>query len=570
MSASNFNTRNDTFRKLMGNGLSYRVPRFQRDYSWDRDEWDDLWLDLLGTIAEDGEPAHYMGYLVLQSDNEKSFDVIDGQQRLTTLSILVLAVMKNLQRMVDAGIDAERTKQRIDQLRSSYIGYLDPVSLVAVPKLALNRNNNLYYQNYLVPLANLPQRGFKASEHLLRKAFEYFDKKVSDYAKKQSDVGMSLAKFVDTLSDRLFFTVINVTDELNAYKVFETLNSRGVRLSPTDLLKNYLFSVLDRNNPHEHEMKNLEDRWESMVGRLGDGDFPHFLRVHWNSRNSSIRETNLFKVIRKKVNSRELVFELLRGMEEDVETYIALRNPESSTWAPSIKHFASTLKLFGVKQPYSLLCAAKRRFSDADFESLFRASVMASFRYNVICNLPTNEQESVYGRIANKISSENIYASETIKLLKDVYPTDETFKLAFSEKVIKTTTQKRNKQVVKYILCAIERTLSNVELDFDSDALTIEHVLPQNPTEGWNTFAEDEIESMVYRLGNMTLLQAGPNRDIGNKSWNDKREVFRASAINITKRLAEENSDWNPARLCARQNWMANQAASIWRIAQLS
>jgi uncharacterized protein with ParB-like and HNH nuclease domain len=85
MAATHFKTENTTFRKLIGNGLTYRIPRFQRDYSWTDEEWEDLWLDLLGTLQPGGEPAHYMGYLVLQSPDDKSFEVIDGQQRLTTL-----------------------------------------------------------------------------------------------------------------------------------------------------------------------------------------------------------------------------------------------------------------------------------------------------------------------------------------------------------------------------------------------------------------------------------------------------------------------------------------------------
>ena len=88
MSATNFNTKNDTYRKLMGNVLTYRIPRFQRDYSWTEEEWEDLWMDILGTIKGGGEPAHYMGYLVLQSDDDKTFDVIDGQQRLTTMNLI--------------------------------------------------------------------------------------------------------------------------------------------------------------------------------------------------------------------------------------------------------------------------------------------------------------------------------------------------------------------------------------------------------------------------------------------------------------------------------------------------
>ena len=211
-----------------------------------------------------------MGYLVVQSADDKTFDVIDGQQRLTTISIIALAILKNMQRLIDAGNDADANKRRKEQIQQTYIGYLDPVTLVARPKLTLNRNNNAYYQTYLVPLGHLPQRGFRASEHLLRKAFEWFDRRVADWlGQSTGDEGMRLAQFVEDMSDKLFFTVITVTDELNAYKVFETLNARGVRLSATDLLKNYLFSVLDRDERNDHELRELEDRWEALVGRLG-------------------------------------------------------------------------------------------------------------------------------------------------------------------------------------------------------------------------------------------------------------------------------------------------------------
>ncbi len=133
MAATNFKTENNTFRKLIGNGLTYRIPRFQRDYSWTNEEWEDLWSDILGMLESDGETAHYMGYLVLQSADDRSFDDIDGQQRLTTISLIVIAVLKNLQRLIDNGNDPEANKQRADQIRQTYVGYLDPVTLVARP-----------------------------------------------------------------------------------------------------------------------------------------------------------------------------------------------------------------------------------------------------------------------------------------------------------------------------------------------------------------------------------------------------------------------------------------------------
>ena len=162
MSATNFRTENNTYRKLIGNGLTYKIPHFQRDYSWTDTEWDDLWQDILGTITEDGEPAHYMGYLVLQSDDEKTFDVIDGQQRLTTLTLIAIGVLKNLQDLINNKENSEQNQKRMDQIRQTYIGYLDPVTLVSRSKLTLNRNNNHYFQTYLLPFGYLPQRGFRA------------------------------------------------------------------------------------------------------------------------------------------------------------------------------------------------------------------------------------------------------------------------------------------------------------------------------------------------------------------------------------------------------------------------
>lgn len=571
MSAKNFNTQNDTYRQLMGNGLTYRIPRFQRDYSWGEDEWEDLWLDILGTIKPGGEPAHYMGYLVLQSVDEKTFDVIDGQQRLTTLSLIVIAALKNLRRLVDENIDPADNKRRLDQMQQTYIGYLDPITLVPKSKLSLNRNNDSYYQTFIVPMEKLPQRGFKASEHQLRKSFEWFEKHVRDYIKNTvGEEGKAVATLIETMSDKLFFTVITVTDELNAYKVFETLNARGVRLSATDLLKNYLFSVLHREGRHEHEMKNLEDRWEGMVGRLGSESFPDFLRIHWNSRKSLVRQAELFKTIRGQVQNREQAFSLLRDMEEDIDAYLALTDPEGSSWPPGLLRLAAALRTFNVRQPYSMLLAARRKFNDNDFESILRTSVVASMRWSVIANLGVALQEQTYSQTAIGISKGEIpSAQKAIASLAPIYLSDNAFKAAFAEKIIRTT-DNRNKRVVRYILCAIEKHISGQDLDFASPGFNIEHILPQKLETGWGQFTDELADAMVYRLGNMTLMATAQNTDCANKSFEEKSPFYARSSYTITKKIAEENAEWTPERIAARQSWMANQAAAIWKITQLS
>ena len=106
----NFSTVNSTFRQLIGNGVNYRVPLFQRDYSWENEEWDDLWEDLVSLLGTEIEPSHYMGYLVLKSKDSRNFEIIDGQQRITTLSLLMLAAVAHLTDLAAASAGAATTQ----------------------------------------------------------------------------------------------------------------------------------------------------------------------------------------------------------------------------------------------------------------------------------------------------------------------------------------------------------------------------------------------------------------------------------------------------------------------------
>ncbi|NEX20853.1 DUF262 domain-containing protein [Thiorhodococcus mannitoliphagus] len=569
MATLNFNTTNSTFRQLLGNGLSYRVPPFQRDYSWSEDEWDDLWQDILALFEEDGESSHYMGYLVLQSSNSKEFDIIDGQQRLTTLSIMILAALGSLQDLVAAKLDPENNAKRKEQLQNSYIGYLDPVSLVPRSKLELNRHNNRFYQTYLVPLEKLPQRGLNASEHQLRKAFHWFKERIKAYVGMTATSGRELAGFLDQLVDQLFFTVITVTDELNAFKVFETLNARGVRLSATDLLKNYLFSVVSTPNTHETELKSLEERWERIVGLLGSESFPEFLRVFWNSRHKLVRKSDLFKTIRKRITSREAAFQLLRDLDQSASVYAALRDPQDASWNREEKQALAQLSMFNVRQPLAMLMACHARFHEVErsaFTRILTAIAVVSFRYNVICNLQTHEQERLYNDIAWKVSNGTlIHVHEVIASLREIYPDDAQFKSAFTEKELRTTNS-RNKKVVRYIFFEIERQRSGQDFDFESATYNLEHILPESPSDAWSHLEEAKQDRLIYRIGNMTPLETNRNRDLGNRDYAAKRLIYQDSGFHITKAIAEHYDRWDEQKIESRQQQLANIAAGIWRI----
>ena len=569
MATMNFNTANATFRQLMGNGLSYRVPSFQRDYSWTEEEWDDLWQDILELFDADAEPAHYVGYLVFQSSDNKQFDIIDGQQRITTISVMILAALGELQELADAGLDAGDNVRRKEQLQNSYIGYLDPVSLVSRSKLELNRHNNRFYQTYLVPLERLPQRGLNASEHLLRKAFLWFQDKLTKRFGRSDVSGRNLAAFIDGLVDKLFFTVITVTDELNAFKVFETLNARGVRLSATDLLKNYLFSLISTEETHETEIRSLEERWERIVGLLGSESFPEFLRIFWNSRNKLVRKSNLFKTIRKRIADREGAFQLLRDLDHSAEVYGALRDPQDASWNDDERRVLEQLFMFDVRQPLAMLMACHGRFYEgerATYTRIMRAVAVISFRYNVICNLQSHEQERLYNDVACKVF-EGTYtrSSDVIKALREVYPDDRKFKASFSEKEFRTTSS-RNKKIVRYILFEIERQASGNNMDFSSAMYNLEHILPESPSDLWSYIEESKQDRLIYRIGNMTPLESNLNRDVDNGDYPSKCQVYRQSAFQITRAIARHYDSWDEQKVEARQRHLADVAAGIWKV----
>ena len=554
-------TSNKTYRQLMGNGLRYEIPKFQRDYTWEAEQWDDLWQDIRALITNEDE--HYMGYLVLQTSNNKEFQIIDGQQRLTTMSVLILATLKCLRELVDAGIDPENNLKRKDSLLNSYIGYVDPVTLISNNKLKLNRNSDDYYKQHLVLLEELPLRNTNTSEKHMRECFIWYYDKI----KKEFKTGESLAAFIDNIVDKLFFTVIEVTDQLNAFKVFETLNARGVQLSSSDLLKNYLFSVVDETKPHLSEIEELENIWSKIVGKLGEQKFEDYLRYYWNSTNKSVGKKNLFKTIKGSIKSKDQVFELIRNLNDTADIYLAIQNPEDEYWKdkPEIRKTLKELKLFQIRQTNSLFLSALRNLDIDDFKKLAKLCSVISFRYNIIGGLNPNAQEDVYNTAALKIASTKNFAHIDFQT---IYVSDLNFENDFSTKEFKNTS--RNHKIVKYILSKIELYQFRNEIDPESDLFTIEHILPENADDTWGEFTFEEINRSVYRIGNLTLLEKKLNREADQKPYAEKIKFFNQSNSELTKSISDHFNTWSEDKLAARQRELAKHAKAIWKIQELS
>lgn len=547
-----------TYRQLMGNGLRYEIPQFQRDYTWEIEQWDDLWHDIK-LLRKDEESDHYMGYLVLQTSDNKNFQIIDGQQRLTTISVMILGVLKCLKDLAENEIDRENNIKRMEALRSSYIGYLDPVTLISNNKLKLNRNTDDYYRQHLVLLKELPLRNINSSEKQMRECFNWYYERI----KKDFTTGEALAAFIDSLSDKLFFTRISVSDDFNAFRVFETLNARGVQLSAADLLKNYLFSIVDESKPHKSEIEELELLWSKVIGKLGNQKFEDYLRYYWNSKNKTVRKNALFKTIRKGINNKTQAFELIRELNDVADIYMAFQNPDDDLWKgkPEISGALGELKLFQVKQTLSLFITGYSNLDEIGFTKLVKSCSIVSFRYNIIGGLNPNEQEDAYNAIALNINKTKHFNVED---LKGIYVSNDNFETSFSNKIFKSTT--RNHKIAKYIFSKIEKYKYKNDIPVESDLYTIEHILPESADESWGQFDNEAIGRSVYRLGNLTLLEKKLNKEASTLKFSEKKLIYKESNCKLTTSLIEQFDEWNETYLSNRQKELAKDAKSIWQI----
>lgn len=559
------NTTTQNYLELIGNGRIYRVPPYQRDYSWKEEQWEDLWNDLLELRANPDE-RHYMGALVVEVKSDREFAIIDGQQRLATLSIIGLAILAQLKEAIKRGSDPDRNEERATVLRKRFIGDKDPASLIESSKLFLNENDDGFYQDYLVQLRepNNP-RGLSQSNRQLWRCFKYYISAIRTQEELVSS-GERLAHLLsETIARQLLFIHIAVDNELNAYTVFETLNARGLELSATDLLKNYLFSRIGARN----DLTALQRRWRALVGTVRQERFPEFLRYHLLCEHPKIRTQRLFKIVRDRVNSPKDVFALMDGLERRAELFTALGDPNHEYWIEysDCRPHIQELKLFRVRQLTPVLFAAWEKLTRADFARVLKLVTKVTFRHTIIAKLNTNDLEPVSHAAAKAIlSGEATSPAGVFARLRPIYVDRDRFVQAFVDMEVSTSGQK--KKLAKYILCHLEQDAAGKTCDYLTDAGTIEHILPENPGAEWDSdFPPERQDKFIYRVGNLALLEAAKNREIGTSEYPRKVEVYCESSYVTTRKIAEEIAPeaWSPEFIKKRQLAMANRAQHLWR-----
>lgn len=549
--------KNENFNELIGGPNKYIVPRFQRDYAWDVGQWEDLWGDI---NSLDDEGFHYMGYIVLQQKEQYQHEIIDGQQRLVTLSIIVLAAMKAIKTLIDNGEDVQGNTERLDGITQNFVGSKNFVTLKVINKLELNRNNKSYFQRMSSHLEAQNSRGITSTNKLIRKCFDFFCKK--DYGK----TGAEIAQFIADFSSSMIFTKIIVQDDLNAYKVFETLNARGVQLSTPDLLKNYLFSIVTKDDQiGEEELNDLDEQWSEMIVQLGESNVSDYIRYHYNSQRRMVTKNNLFSSMRKILTKPEEAYQYLKSLIDYSPIYASLINPNDAWWGDqdvkyrNVLHYLIGIRLFNIKQPLTIFLAAFGNFSPEEFVKLVKYIYVLSIRYNIICHLSPSEQENIYNQIANKVYNREFLRASHVKNseeFKRLYPDDNTFFNAFE---FHRMPSRQTAKKIRFLLSEIEGYLGN---PCDYEKTTLEHICPYHPEKDWNESFGEGINDVKDRLGNMILMDKD---NLKRSSFEEKKKEYTKSGYKLALKVTEY-AEWNLESVNDFQKWMSQQAVNVWKV----
>lgn len=550
---------------IIWNWKKFKIPSFQRDYSWEEWQWEDLWLDMVDVY--ENQWVHYMWAIVIQSKIDDFFDVIDWQQRLTTLSIFIISIIQFLKYLVENNIEVEKNNERAEILRRNFIWDKDASSLTYSSKLFLNENNDHFYQSNLVNFKK-PIWKLTGSQKLIWWCYEYFFNKIVEYF--NNDWEKATIFFEKNISKKLMFIQIKVEDDLSAYTVFETLNSRWVELTTTDLLKNFLFSQV-ASSPNDLEY--IKKEWNDIINIFWDDwlkRFPTFLRYYINSKYDLVSEKWLFKFVKNKIIKKENVIELLNELKWNSVLYVALDNSNDDFWKEYPNHlklekYIKELELFWVSTVKTLLLSWFRNFSIDDFEKILKIATVISFRYNVIWWKDPKVMEIEYNKIAKKIENKEITKIKDIfEFLKSkLYIEDNEFKDIFKNKKIKISKRK----LIKYILVNIDNNIVSGNRFYETDNWTIEHILPENPSVDWaDNFPENIRESFIERLWNYILLENNLNKNCENKNFSWKLIEYNKSNYGLSKSFSKHYDEWNTSTIDKLQSFYAKKSSEIWRL----
>lgn len=530
MKNSQFEAKTFGVGELISQRKLFRVPPHQRSYAWDKESVEEFLTDIETALAN-GASDYFIGLVVIQSSPNGEWVLLDGQQRLTTVSLTYAAIRSWL---MQSGLDVDA-----QQIHHDYLGVRRLGGSLS-SRMLLNTENQPVFEIAATEagseetlkrrVADMSKSG---SNKLLlsaalgcRRWLKSFIER--DHADEQTSADRiyELARFLDT---RLKVVAVEVSSDVDAYVLFESLNDRGVALSALDLIKNFIFS----------RSPNLTDDWESLISLLGDENPEDFLKVFWTSRYGVIQKSQIFRGVKSNYDNDGDVERLVHEMTEDAYVLAAINDDAHPLWEvfnPEIRDQVYLLRWLDSKQARPLLIAILREISDRDLVSRFiQLIATAIVRFQVIGKGRTGVVEKVFGRLCTLISSRNVTPEVFAATISELLTDDENFADAFERHEDKKYTR------LTYLLAADAAHIANP--DQRPSAHAVRGIFDGSRAQ--QVFAQCEHEQ---RIGNFHLVK---------KDAND---------LDLPKLEPELSNLAGPSFIELRSHTLADRATQVWRI----
>jgi hypothetical protein len=538
------------------------IPDYQRSYSWGEDEVTELWTDIQKAMRTNVS-EYFLGSVVTTTSTSSVRQlVIDGQQRLATISLLYAAMRD---------IFSERSDERASDVERDFIGRKNMTTRQIEPKLTLNADDNEYYLSVINHGSVAPSR---SSHRRLKFAFDYLYGNMRGLIKDRGadDWQLPLVALHDFVLTSAKVIDVHVPDENRSFVIFETLNDRGLNLNTADLLKNHLFGTAG-----PARIEEAKRRWSEMLGALGaaNEDTVHddFLRHYWSSTTGVGRVKALFSEMRDAAKDDVSAVALATSLAEAAPLWAGMFDVDSEFWRslkPRTRERLQVLSNLKVEQCRPLLLAAMRRLAPAELEQVVAMLLSWSVRWFVSGGGSAGVTERLYAEAAKKVTDGDITtASQLADLFKARVPSDVDFERAFSVMTV------RRGWLARYYLHELEREArrelgaSELVPSVDWEVANLEHVLPKSyDPELWPDFSKEEHEAWVLGLGNQVILTVEENTRLGNASFEEKAPVLAQSDLVLTTEVGDaQGGKWNVDAVKQRQERLAALAVRAWPLA---
>ena len=536
-----------------------RIPAHQRDFAWTKDQVDRLLTDL--TAAKNNRLDYFLGTIVtIKGDRSDPLEVVDGQQRLTTTYLILAAIRDHL-------IQMERGQNIIANLDNALLNIPDRQQ-GKIPRLKLNTDDAEFFRSLTKTSVNLSElRPTRDSHDLLLEAATI----VRMWVKKitapldENDVPNALDAWISYIEDEAQVVLLKASNGARAFKMFETLNDRGLKTSQADLVKSYLFGESG------DQIGEAQVCWSTMLENLHEIDDDDrsltFLRHLLIATRKFVRADGVYEVIQSQIHGQAESMSFLNNLRSYSAAYIATYQSESDRWKKhptKVRRALSVFNRFDLKPVRPLVLALVERFGEKELGKAIEFLANLSVRLVLASQTRTGSNEQAFASAALSVFSKEIKNTKKLKdALSKVNIPNTEFKDVFSK------ARASNAALARYYLRALEAVHDEEpEPHFianeDETQITLEHVFPKNPREGtWPNFIDEDRRRYKTRIGNLWLLQKSKNSDVPNDSFDTKKPILEACEYKLTKNIAD-CCDWGPEQIDVRQDAMALLAVKAW------